>query len=249
MAATDYRSASIPRTGALTLCWIFFGALIIAYSAMAFEYFFALIAGERGWWNQFQGMLVSENFSFGPGSVHAEQQEPYYFNRYLLLFHTTTGGIALAIGWTQFVSSWRKSHPSLHRTVGKIYLATIMVSMTAGLLHLSTVPLRDVYSGAPFGLGLWGLDLLVILTGLLAFVSVKRRDFAQHQAWMAANYALVCATPGLRFFWVSLGLTTDLTQSQINSGIATVLLPLCLFAAMIMLSSTRMKRARTAPVA
>ena len=249
MAVTDYRSTSFPRVSALAVCWFFWGALIVAYSAMAFEYFFAMIAGNREWWNQLQAMLVSESFSFGTGSVYAEQHEPYYFNRYLLLFHTTTGGVALAIGWTQFVSSWRKAYPKWHRGIGKLYLASILLSMTSGLMHLSTVSLRDVYSGAPFGLGLWGLDLTVIVTALLAFLAVKRRDFEQHQAWMAVNYALVCATPTLRIAWVTFGMTTDLTQAQINSGIATVLLPINLILAMIWLSSTRIGSARTASVA
>ncbi len=227
--------------------WSAYAALVVGYSVMAFQYFFSFIAGEREWWNLFQAYLVSEDFSFGAGSVHLEQQEPYFFNRYLLLVHTTMGGVCLAVGWSQFVSRFRKSYPNVHRTIGKIYLTSVFISMTFGLLHLSTVPLRSVFSGPAFGLGLWGLDVLVIVTAVLAYLAIRAKDIRGHQGWMAFNYALISATPLLRFFWVSFGSTTELTQAQINSGISTVLLPICLIVGMVWYSAEYMRDRRANP--
>lgn len=227
--------------------WTAYSALVVGYSVMAFQYFFAFIAGEREWWNIFQAYLVSEEFSFGAGSVHLEQQEPYFFNRFLLLIHTTMGGVCLAVGWSQFVPRFRKSYPQVHRTVGKIYLTSVLISMTFGLLHLSTVPLHSVFSGAAFGLGLWGLDVLVIATAILAYLAIRSKDIRGHQGWMAFNYALIAATPLLRFFWVSFGSATELSQTQINSGISTVLLPICLIVGMIWYSTEYLRDRRADP--
>ncbi|MDA7949623.1 MAG: DUF2306 domain-containing protein [Hyphomicrobiaceae bacterium] len=222
-----------------------FAIVVMGYGVMAFQYFFAFFAGEREWWNLFQAQMVSDEFSFGDGSVFKEQHEFYSFNKFLLFGHTTLGGICLAIGWSQFVSRFRKSAPQIHRTVGKVYLATALLSMTLGLLHLSTVPLRGVFSGPAFGIGLWGLDFLVITTAVLAYTAIRNKDVRAHQGWMAFNYALICATPLLRVFWLTFGSTTDLTQSQINSGISTVLLPLCLIVGMVWYSTEYMRDRRS----
>ena len=227
--------------------WSVWVILLMVYSVMAFQYFIAFMAGEREWWYQLQAYLVSEHFAFGEGSGHLEQREPYQFNRYLLFVHTTMGALCLAIGWTQFVSKWRSNYPIVHRTIGKIYLTTVLLAMTFGLLHLATVPLRSVFSGAAFAIGLWGLDFLVIASAILAYHAIRSKDFRGHQGWMVFNYALLGTTPALRFFWVTIGATTDLNQSQINSGIATVLVPTCLIFGMIWFSSEYLRDRRADP--
>ena len=42
--------------------------------------------------------------------------------------HIVLGGIALLIGWTQFVSKWRKQNPNVHRQIGKVYVFTVLLS-------------------------------------------------------------------------------------------------------------------------
>src|SRR5690606_19806766 len=42
--------------------------------------------------------------------------------------HIVLGGIALLIGWTQFSSKLRKTRMALHRTIGKIYILSVLIS-------------------------------------------------------------------------------------------------------------------------
>ncbi len=226
--------------------WSVFAALLVFYAVMAFEYFFALIGGRQEWWNLFQAWVVSDAYSFGDGSVYKEQHASYSFNAYFLFVHTTLGAVALAIGPFMFLRYIRRHYLNLHRTLGKVYLFSVWLSMTSGLLHLGTVSLWDVFSGAAFGVGLWGLDLLVILTSVLAYTAIRRKDVRTHQAWMAFNYALIVATPMLRVFWLVFGLATpDLTQWTINAGVTTYLLPFCLFFGMAWYSFEYMRDRRT----
>src|SRR6476646_1892280 len=47
--------------------------------------------------------------------------------------HITLGGLALLIGWTQFVPKWRDQHLKLHRRVGKAYVIAALVSALAAI--------------------------------------------------------------------------------------------------------------------
>jgi len=228
------------------LLWAAFFGILVFYSVMAFQYFFAHMAGQREWWNILQAWLVSDEFSFGEGSVSVDQRVPYTANSYFMFVHATMGAVALAAGATQFVSEIRNRYPEVHRTLGKIYFFGIWIGMAAGLLYLSSISIWDVYSGAAFGISLWALDLLVLATSIRAYVAIRNGEVVTHQAWMAFNYSLVLATPGLRLFWVVLGLTLPFNQAQINTGVATYLLPFCLLFGLIWFSAQRLRDHRPA---
>ena len=211
---------------------------------MAFQYFFAHMTGQREWWNIFQAWLVSEEFSFGEGSVFVDQRVAYSSNSIFMFIHATMGGVALAAGATQFISEIRIRYPEVHRTLGKIYFFGIWLGMAAGLLYLTQVSIWDVFSGAAFGISLWGLDFLVLATSIRAYAAIRKGEVATHQAWMAFNYSLVLATPMLRLLWVVFGMTLPLTQAQINSGVGTSLLPVCLIFGFVWFSVQRLQDRR-----
>ena len=47
--------------------------------------------------------------------------------------HIYLGGIALIIGWTQFVKQLRTKNTGLDMTIGKIYILSVLISGIAGL--------------------------------------------------------------------------------------------------------------------
>ncbi len=47
--------------------------------------------------------------------------------------HIYLGGIALLIGWTQFIKQLRVKKIGLHRRIGKIYILSVILSGIAGL--------------------------------------------------------------------------------------------------------------------
>ena len=47
--------------------------------------------------------------------------------------HIVPAGLALLIGWVQFDKRWRSKNLNLHRTVGKIYMISVLISGICGL--------------------------------------------------------------------------------------------------------------------
>ena len=70
---------------------------------------------------------------------------------------------------------------------------------SVGALGLAPV----AYGGLPAQLGFLGLALFWIVTGALAFASIRRRRIPQHLRWMIRSYALTFAAVTLRL-WLPL---------------------------------------------
>jgi len=209
--------------------WVLFGLGCVFYAALAFDYFLALASGRDGWWLRLFAALVGEGHARGAGSVHVDQAGPYGRGLHFMLMHTTTGAIALALGPSQFMAVVRRRWPRFHRDAGRIYLVSALLSMVGGLAYLGTTPPAQVFSGVPFAWALVGLDLAVLASGALAYTAIRGRDLPRHRAWMALNFGLLLATPGLRLLWVLFAwLVPDWDQARANLGIMTFLLPLCM---------------------
>ena len=110
----------------------------------------------------------------------------------LLLPHIVGGIVALLLGPLQFVPRIRQNHKALHRLVGKIYLASIVVS-GVGATALLLLPERTI----GFHLGIGGLALAWFITSGLAYVAIRRRNIEQHREWMIRSYVV---TFGFVFF-------------------------------------------------
>lgn len=231
--------SSLERRASIAL-WAVFSAACCLYAVAAFDYFISFAAGRDGLWLRFMARLVSHDYAYGAGSVHVDQERVYAEALRFLVMHTTMGAIALALGPFQFIAAIRRRVPALHRTMGRIYLTTVVLSMFAGIGYLSMTPLARIYSGAPFGIALWGLDFMVLFTAWRAYSAIRQRDVFRHQAWMAFNFGLVLSTPGLRFFWVVFGWTfPQLSQAETNLGTTTFLLPLVIMTGLVWLAIQR----------
>lgn len=230
--------------------WAVFAVTCVFYAVLAFDYFIAFGSDREGLWLRLFGALVGREQAFGRGSVHADQQMPYAAGFNFLLMHTTTGALAMALGPFQFMAAARRRYPRLHRDAGKVYLVCVVLSMIGGLAYLGTTPLDSVFSGAPFSIALAGLDVMVLFTAWLAYSAIRRRDIARHRAWMAYNFGLLLATPGLRLLWIAFGwLSPQMDQAASNLAIMTFLLPLCVSGMLLWLAAQPQPLAATTPTA
>lgn len=122
--------------------------------------------------------------------------------------HITLGGLALLSGCTQFLSSFRQKHLPLHRSLGKVYVAAVMLSGVAGL------GIAFAASGGVWAqMGFAALGFLWLYTTAKAFLAIKKRDIAEHQNWMTRSYALCFGAVTLRLwlplFLGALGMSFD----------------------------------------
>jgi uncharacterized membrane protein len=110
--------------------------------------------------------------------------------------HITLGGVALLTGWSQFMPRFRARHLELHRTLGKIYVAAVLVSGLAGL-YVALYATGGLVSALGFG----ALALLWMGTTWKAYDLIRKRAPIQHKHWMIRSYALCFAAVTLRL-WI-----------------------------------------------
>ena len=237
--AVPQHSSTVERFSIQLLQGIFAVGCLF-YAVMAFDYFISFAAGREGLWTQVFTLLSSPEHALGSGSVHVDQQQAYSEGYRFMLMHTTMGAFALAVGPFQFIAGIRRRYPAAHRLMGKIYLVGAVLSMFAGIAYLSSTAFQEVYSGTPFAIALYALDIAVLYTAWLAYSAIRRRDVMRHQAWMAFNFGLLFATPLLRILWVTFAwVFPGVEQAENNLGITTFLLPLSLFGAMVWITAQR----------
>jgi uncharacterized membrane protein len=112
--------------------------------------------------------------------------------------HIASGGIALFVGWSQFVKSWRNRCLKLHRVFGKLYVLMVCVS---GLAAVSISP--QTSTGWIAGLGFGSLSVVWLCVTLLAYKSIRQGNVHRHQCMMVYSYSACCAAVTLRL-WLPL---------------------------------------------
>jgi uncharacterized membrane protein len=112
--------------------------------------------------------------------------------------HILWGGIALSIGWVQFIQSWRKRHVRLHRFLGKLYLLAVGISSLAAI---GISPASSTGWIAGFGFG--SLGLVWFLVTWMAYLRIRKGDFRSHESWSIYSYSACFAAVTLRL-WLPL---------------------------------------------
>lgn len=106
-----------------------------------------------------------------------------------IIVHILGGIIALLIGPVQFFNVVRLKYPQLHRTLGKIFFLSVLISGSASIyLAIFDNILRK--GEFTFGTGMLGLVLAWFITGGLAYWSIRKKNFIQHKEWMIRCYVV-----------------------------------------------------------
>ncbi|MFK7954054.1 MAG: DUF2306 domain-containing protein [Ekhidna sp.] len=112
--------------------------------------------------------------------------------------HILLGGVALLIGWPQFLKKLRNKNIALHRTLGKIYLMSIFFSSIAGF-YMAVLANGGLIAKIGFSL----MAIAWMFTTVKAYTTIRKRDVEQHQQWMIRSYALTLAGVTFRL-WLPL---------------------------------------------
>lgn len=111
----------------------------------------------------------------------------------VLYVHMVAGGLALGLSPLQFAARVRARVPRLHRLVGRVVIAAMVVGGLSGMV-LSTVNAAGPVGTAGFGL----LGALWATFPVLALLAIRRGDVATHRRWMVRGFALTYAGVMLR---------------------------------------------------
>lgn len=133
----------------------------------------------------------------GGGLIATKQSEVVNNAVWLIAFyvHISFGGLSLLTGWSQFSKRIRNRNLSLHRSLGKIYLISVMLSGLTGL-YISFFATGGWIASVGFG----GLAIAWLFTSSAAYRSIKMKDIDAHEAWMIRSYAVTFAAVTLRIW-------------------------------------------------
>ena len=110
--------------------------------------------------------------------------------------HITGGMLALLVGPFQFIRRLRRRQRSLHRNLGKVYMASILF-----LAGPSGLFMAFYAEGGWFGaLGFAVMAFLWLWTTFRAYETIRRRDVPGHIRWITRSYALTFAAVTLRLY-------------------------------------------------
>jgi hypothetical protein len=132
-------------------------------------------------------------------ALNEAQFGPLWPRRGWLLLHITTGMVALLTGPVQVWLGLSDRVQSLHKTLGAIYLASI-VSSSAAAYYLAL----HTDLGWVFGSGLASLATAWLVTSGLAMLAIKRHLYEQHKEWMIRSYVVTTAFVTFRVVFTAL---------------------------------------------
>jgi uncharacterized membrane protein len=138
-------------------------------------------------------------FSFCSDCNFLLKKQDVVFNPYwrtAFYIHITGGMLAIITGPWQFLRIFRRKFIRLHRLLGKIYLASIL------LLAGPSGQLMAFYSegGILSTIGFLIMSILWLWTTWMAYATIRKRDIPAHRDWMTRSFALTLAAVTLRLY-------------------------------------------------
>lgn len=106
-----------------------------------------------------------------------------------VILHIVGATTYLVLGAFQFVPSLRHRHPRYHRLAGRVLIPAGLVGAASGLWMTAVYDLPAT-DGGLLPLVRWVFGLAMIAALVLGLVSVRRREFGAHRAWMIRAYAI-----------------------------------------------------------
>ncbi|MCI2244567.1 DUF2306 domain-containing protein [Xanthomonas sp. PPL568] len=162
------------------------------------------------WWLLWLALaLFAAEFVHSVYLKYASLQSPAYAmfltRRGWLWCHLGGGAVGLLLGALQFATQRWRRWPRLHRWVGRVYFAGMVVAMigVVGLIATSPAPLSIRVAFAATALA-W------LVTGSVGLVAIWRGQVLRHQRWMVRAYLATLAPVVFRLALpsaISLGLT------------------------------------------
>ena len=110
--------------------------------------------------------------------------------------HIATGTFVLLLGTFQFIKPLINRRPQLHRNLGKIYIALILIFTAPSGFVMALYANGGIVAQISFTI----TALLWWLFTFLAYKNARERNFTQHKANMYRSYALTLTAISLRTY-------------------------------------------------
>lgn len=104
-----------------------------------------------------------------------------------IALHFAAGGIVLALGSIQFISSLRTRHPRVHRWLGRVY---VLAAFSTGIGGLIFIAVKGTIGGTMMNIGFGLYGVLTVLAAVMAYLHARARRLELHRAWAMRLFAL-----------------------------------------------------------
>ena len=163
-------------------------------------------------------LTVSRYFTLNPDVYFPQQQVVYLAHETNLIVHIAGGVLALSLGPFQFLNKLRVQRPLLHRWIGRFYLIGILLGSVAGFYMAFYA-----YAGIAASLGFASLAVFWLVTGFLAYRTIRAGNTAAHRRWIIRNFALTFSAVTLRLWMFPLMIVfSETTGYEITAWLAWI---------------------------
>lgn len=112
-----------------------------------------------------------------------------------LIAHAVFSSVALLAGPWQFLNSFRRRFPTVHRWVGRVYCVAVALGW------ISSLPIAShAQTGKVASAGFLALGAAWIGTTAAGYFKIRQRRVQAHRRWMIRSYALAAAAITLRIY-------------------------------------------------
>lgn len=136
---------------------------------------------------------------FGGDTSNYFQPDIYIDRIVVLRVHIAAGIVAVLAGPIQFVPAFRNRFRAAHRTLGKVYIISVLLAALLALV-IATTALGGVVSQAGFS----AMAICWAGTTMMAYRRIRNRDIIGHKRWMARSFAITFAFVMLRVIFGTL---------------------------------------------
>lgn len=119
----------------------------------------------------------------------ASYTDYYWPRRGGLIPHITGGLLAISAGLIQIWLGLTHRVGALHRALGKVYAAGVLIGVLGGYYMALTISAKYFVYGA----GLFMLCSAWVITTSMALFAIRRRQIQQHRDWMLRSYTVTSA--------------------------------------------------------
>lgn len=158
-----------------------------------------VVTSSREEWSAFAGLIVlgavpivagaARLGQLSGGATVTPENARFFAAPFPVVVHIIAASLFCVLGAFQFVPHFRRRHRGWHRAAGRILIPLGLAAAISGL-WMTVFSAHTPHDGELllvlrliFGSGM-------ALSLVLGFAAVRRRDYAQHSAWMMRSYAI-----------------------------------------------------------
>lgn len=106
-----------------------------------------------------------------------------------VVIHILGATLFCILGAFQFAPRFRRQNPNWHRIVGRILVLCGLAAGLSGLWMTQFYPLSGLQGDLLYGFRLL-IGSAMVVSIVLSFFAIRRRNITQHRAWMMRAYAI-----------------------------------------------------------